>query len=154
MGLLEIQERVTTWRCHPIIASFSDSIFDPMWRFPETYSVNEVITGHDGVFLVSAENVDEYVQIFQPQCLRHSASSGKAFRLDYLNFKVAKGMTYERVLIVPTEPIAKFITSGIPLEATPACSFYVAVTRAKQSVAIVLDRSGKSSLPFWTPEKT
>lgn len=151
-GLLDIQESVTTWRCHPVVAKFSDSIFDPSWRFPETKSKNETVTDHDGVFLVSTKHVTEYVRLFQPQCLRHSVSSGKAFELDYLNFKVSKGMTYERVLIVPTVPITKFIASGACLEANSAASFYVAVTRAKQSVAIVLDKAGSSSLPFWRPE--
>ena len=152
-GLLEIQESVTTWRCHPAIAQFSDSIFDPSWKFPETQSKNDTITDHDGVFLVPAKHVTEYVRLFQPQCLRHSVASGKDFELDYLNFKVSKGMTYERVLIVPTAPIAKFIASGTYLEANSAASFYVAVTRAKQSVAIVLDKAGGSSLPIWRPTR-
>jgi hypothetical protein len=60
-------------------------------------------------------------------------------------------MTYKRVLIVPTAPIAKFISAGTHLEANSASSFYVAVTRAKQSVAIVIDQAGTSSLPFWKP---
>ncbi len=150
-GLLTISESVTTWRCHPVVAKFSDTIFDPSWKFPETQSKNETVTGHDGVFLVSESHVAEYVRTFKPQCLRHSVSSGKRFDLDYLNFKVSKGMTYERVLIVPTAPIAKFISTGTHLEANSASSFYVAVTRAKQSVAIVLDKPGSSLLPFWKP---
>ncbi|WP_186198829.1 UvrD-helicase domain-containing protein [Burkholderia gladioli] len=150
-GLLDIFESVTTWRCHPLIAKFSDSIFDPSWKFPETQSRNDMVTEHDGVFLVSTKHVTEYVRIFQPQCLRYNVSSGKAFDFDYLNFKVSKGMTYERVLIIPTAPIAKFIASGTYLEANSASSFYVAVTRARQSVAIVLDKAGTSSLPFWHP---
>lgn len=151
-GLLEIVESVTTWRCHPVIAKFSDSIFDPSWRFPETQSKSETVTAHDGVFLVAPEHVTEYVRLYKPQCLRHSVSSGKVFDLDYLNFKVSKGMTFERVLIVPTAPIAKFIATRTPLEASSASSFYVAVTRAKQSVAIVLDKAGGSLLPFWRPD--
>ena len=150
-GLLKILESVTTWRCHPVVAKFSDSIFDPSWKFPETQSKNETVTDHDGVFLVLPEHVTEYVRSYQPQCLRHSVSSGKSFDLDYLNFKVSKGMTFERVLIVPTAPIAKFIAAGTHLEASSASSFYVAVTRAKQSVAIVLDSAGESLLPFWRP---
>jgi hypothetical protein len=150
-GELEIVESMTTWRCHPVVAKFSDSIFDPSWEFPETRSKNEAVTGHDGVFLVATKNVTEYVRSFQPQCLRYNALAGRAFDLDYLNFKVSKGVTFERVLIVPTGPIAKFITSGIHLEANSASSFYVAVTRARQSVAIIMDRAGKSALPYWVP---
>ncbi|MFT4510350.1 UvrD-helicase domain-containing protein [Caballeronia sp. 15711] len=150
-GLLEIKDSVITWRCHPHIAAFSDTIFDPSWKFPATRSENDTVTDHDGVYLVANKHVDEYVGLYQPQCLRHSVNSGKKFNLDFLNFKVSKGMTFERVLIVPTAPIAKFITSGAYLEATSASSLYVAVTRAKQSVAIVLDESGASALRFWRP---
>jgi DNA helicase II / ATP-dependent DNA helicase PcrA len=149
-GLLEIKESVTTWRCHGTVATFSDTIFDPSWKFPATVSKNENATGHDGVFLVASKDVPAYVRLFTPQCLRHSIAAGKTFELDYLNFRVAKGMTYERVLIVPTAPIAKFISSGKHLEASAASTFYVAITRAKQSVAIVIDAAGASMLPFWT----
>lgn len=150
-GLLEIKDSVITWRCQPHIAAFSDTIFDSSWGFPATQSKNDAVTDHDGVYLVNTEHVNEYVEMYKPQCLRHSASSGKKFALDFLNFKVSKGMTCERVLIIPTEPIKKFVQSGTYLEPTPASSFYVAVTRAKQSVAIVLDEAGESVIPFWQP---
>lgn len=150
-GLLAIKDSVITWRCQPDIAAFSDTIFDSSWGFPATESQNNAVTDHDGVYLVSTAHVNAYVDMYKPQCLRHSVSSGKNFDLDFLNFKVSKGMTYERVLIIPTGPIAKFIKSGAYLEPKPASSFYVAVTRAKQSVAIVLDASGAAKLPFWQP---
>lgn len=151
LGVLEIIENNTTWRCHHDIAAFSDTIFDSSWSFPQTESRNETITGHDGVFLVSHEHIDEYIAHFHPQCLHDSAKSGKAFHLDYLNFGIAKGAAYERVLIVPTNNIVKFIQSGIQLEPKPAARFYVAVTRAKQSVAIAVQEPGISKLPFWKP---
>lgn len=150
-GLLEIKDSVITWRCQPQIAAFSDTIFDSSWGFPATQSKNDAVTDHDGVFLVTTKHVNAYVEKYKPQCLRHSVISGKKFDLDFLNFKVSKGMTYERVLIIPTVPITKFIQAGTYLEPTPASSFYVAVTRAKQSVAIVLDEAGTSALPFWQP---
>ena len=151
-GILAITENSTTWRCRPEIAAFSDTIFDSDWSFPPTESKNTRVTGHDGVFLVRSEHVYEYVDQFTPQCLRHGASSGKAFALDnYMNFGVAKGTAYERVLIVPTVPIESFIRSGTTLPPVPAARFYVAVTRAAQSVAIVLDAHGTSQLPRWQP---
>ena len=149
VGLLDISESVFTWRCHPRIAAFSDTIFDPSWKFPETHSKNDTTTDHDGVYLVGGGHVAQYVSQYQPQCLRHSVGSGKDYDLDYLNFKISKGMAYERVLIVPTEPIAKFVSHGTHLAPGPASSFYVAVTRARQSVAIVLDVAHASTLPRW-----
>lgn len=71
-----------------------------------------MITPHDGVFLVRKTHVRQYVETFQPQCLRNSISSGKEFDLDYMNFGVSKGQTFNRVLIYPTEPIGKFISKG------------------------------------------
>lgn len=150
-GVLTISESNTTWRCHPKIAEFSDTIFDPCWCFPITKSVNTTVTGHDGVFLLHPQHLTHYVERFRPLCLRDSANSGKEFELNYVNFKLAKGMTRERVLIVPTDGIKKFIQSRVPLEPVPAAKFYVAVTRAAQSVAIIIDSAARSELPYWAP---
>lgn len=148
-GLLDIIESSTTWRCHSNIAAFSDTIFDSCWEFPETYSMNEVQTEHDGVFLVPKKYVAEYIARYRPQCLRDSVKSGKEFSFDFMNFKISKGSTFERVLIIPTAGIVNFIQKGEYLKPGPAASFYVAVTRAKQSVAIVIDNPGSSTLPCW-----
>lgn len=150
-GVLHITENVTTWRCHPRIAEFSDSIFDSGWSFPRTNSANELITGHDGVFLVRRKHVNEYLTRLRPMCLRDSANSGKGFDLDFTNFRLAKGMTFERVFIAPTNGIVRFVQTGAYLEPIAAAKFYVAVTRASQSVAIAVDEPGDSLLPYWNP---
>uniref|UniRef100_Q46N05 UvrD-like helicase ATP-binding domain-containing protein n=1 Tax=Cupriavidus pinatubonensis (strain JMP 134 / LMG 1197) TaxID=264198 RepID=Q46N05_CUPPJ len=151
LGRLAIRESVETWRCHPKIAAFSDTIFDASWAFPSTVSRNDAMTDHDGVFLLTKKHVRDYVERFAPQCLRSMAGSGKEFNLDFMNFKVAKGSTFERVLIMPTAGITDFVRKGSSLEPVPAASFYVAVTRAAQSVAMVIDNAGASTLPYWTP---
>lgn len=150
-GVLTIMESTTTWRCHPKIAEFSDTIFHPGWAFPKTVSANQDVTGHDGMFLLRCEHVREYVSRFSPRCLRDSANSGKSCDLDYLNFKLAKGQSWDRVLIAPTGGIIGFVQSGTHLNPIAAAKFYVAVTRAAQSVAIILDQPGNSSLPYWVP---
>lgn len=150
-GILKISESAETWRCRPEIAAFADTVFDKRWGFPGTLSRNNTVSGHDGVFLVCPEDVYRYVKEFRPLCLRSSANSGKAFDLEYVNFRLAKGTQCTRVLIVPTRGIERFLQSGIVLESIPAASFYVAVTRAFQSVGIVLAEPGKSVLPYWDP---
>ena len=150
-GILKISENCVTWRCRPEIAAFADTIFDSSWSFPPTESKNLKVSGHDGVFLVRPEHVYEYVAEFGPRCLRSTANSGKDFDLDYVNFRLAKGTEYDRVLVVPTNGITKFVRDGTPLDPTPAACFYVAVTRAAQSVAIVIPQPGVSALPFWEP---
>jgi predicted secreted protein len=94
-----------------------------------------------GVYLVHSKHVDQYSTI----------ASGKEFALDFMNFKVSKGATFERVLIMPTAPIKAFIQKQTYLESTSAATFYVAATRAKQSLAIIIDKPGRSKLPVWVP---
>jgi hypothetical protein len=104
-----------------------------------------------GVYLVHSKHVDQYVERYRPQCLRSTIASGKEFALDFMNFKVSKGATFERVLIMPTAPIKAFIQKQTYLESTSAATFYVAATRAKQSLAIIIDKPGRSKLPVWVP---
>jgi hypothetical protein len=56
-------------------------------------------------------------------------------------------MSVERVLIGPTQPMVKFLRSGMALEDQAACSLYVAVTRARTSVAFVDDKPQSLRLP-------
>lgn len=150
-GCLSISYATVTYRCRKEISEFSDSIFNERWDFPRTISENNDETGHDGVFLVRSEHVYEYIEQYRPQCLRNSISSAKSLDLPFQNFKGVKGATFERVIIAPTKNIENFVKKGIPLEATAAAVFYVAVTRAKQSLAIILDEPGKSLLRYWSP---
>ena len=73
------------------------------------------------------------------------------FVFDFINFKASKGSTFERILIIPTSGIEAFIQKNEYLESTAAATFYVAVTRAQQSVAIVIGKPGQSNLPIWKP---
>jgi DNA helicase II / ATP-dependent DNA helicase PcrA len=102
------------------------------------------------VFLFRAQHVDAYVAAFKPQSLRHSVSSAKTLQLTFMNFRVAKGAKFQRPLIAPTSNVAEFVRCGTCIEPLAASSFYVAVTRAEQSVAIVLDDPGASMLPYST----
>lgn len=52
-------------------------------------------------------------------------------------FGLSKGKTYDRVLIIPTEPMIKFLTQGIT---DKNYKFYIAVTRARYSVAFLFDK--------------
>jgi DNA helicase II / ATP-dependent DNA helicase PcrA len=113
--------------------------------------MNDETTGHDGLFVVHPEHVGAYMERYQPMCLRHSASSARTIQLPFINFGIAKGRSANRVLIAPTAPIANFLETGKQLDDLAACSLYVAVTRARASVAFVSDRGEKLGLPVWAP---
>lgn len=150
-GLLEIDQSCTTWRSNQAIADFADSIFAPKWAFGRTVSQNGETTGHDGLYAVATRDVHAYVGTFSPLCLRHSAASATHLDLPFRTFRLAKGMSVERVLIAPTGPQIDFRCRRKQLADTPCCSLYVAVTRARYSVAFVVDDPTTLNLPVWTP---
>jgi hypothetical protein len=151
-GRLSVTHECRTWRSNQVIADFADRIFDSSWGFQSTESQNAIETGHDGVFAVAVADAITYLERYQPLCLRSMASSGNAVALPYVNIGIAKGMDVERVLIWPTEGVTKFLANGTALKATPCCSLYVAVTRARHSVAFLAEKPEKLGLPIWTPD--
>jgi superfamily I DNA/RNA helicase len=142
-GLCKITDSVKTWRFNASIASFSDVIHDSALQFPQTISLNDEITGHDGVFLVNEGNLDSYMAKYSPTVLRYNASRKSPEDAEIFTFKSAKGLTRDRVVILSTQPIVKLLTNGTNLTSQSACDLYVATTRARSSVALVVDDAAK-----------
>lgn len=139
-GRLETKELSETWRSNQGIADFSDRIFPTELGFAPTISQNKMVTGHDGVFLVHEQYLATYLEKYQPVPLRGSKASGKHLTdLEFKNIGTAKGLTYDRVIIFPTNPMLKLIANGKPLADKSACLFYVGITRARASVAIIVN---------------
>ncbi len=152
-GLLDVSHRVETWRANQAIADFSDQLFPCDFEFAPTISRQESVTGHDGMFAITAADVPNYMREFQAQPLRESKTTAQTFNLPFRNFGKVKGLTFNRVLIFPTKPITDYLTLGTNLKPKTACGLYVAVTRAKHSVAIVVPKPGATSLTPWTATK-
>ncbi|WP_423464318.1 UvrD-helicase domain-containing protein [Promicromonospora sp. MS192] len=148
-GLLEVQHNADTWRSNQEIATFSDTIFPPKFTFPTTTSKQELVTEHDGVYAISESDVEEYLATYHPQPLRPKVTVAKAVDLPFQNFGAVKGLTFERTLIYPTQPIVQFLTRGKPLADQSACGLYVAVTRAISSVAFVVPDPNATKLRHW-----
>lgn len=140
--LLDIRFETQTHRCNQAIADLSDSLFPDIQR---TESLNHDMTGHDGIFTVSPSNVVEYVERFQPQILRFSKSTKCGqFHDQARNFGECKGLTFNRVLIFPHSAAARWLQTGDIKHVTDKeislAKLYVAITRARYSVAFVMDK--------------
>lgn len=127
-------------RCNQAICRYSSQIFP---NLPETVSClccRQSSISHQGVFLVKPSKLKEYVQSFKVTQLRWDRRTPVNPNIAVMNFGEAKGETFDRVLIYPTNDIRKWIEdcSTILSESTRA-KFYVALTRAKYSAAIVMD---------------
>lgn len=124
------------YRCVPEICDFSNKLYPDLTA---TTSGNTDKVEHRGVFLIRSVNVDEYLKIYNPIQLRYSIKSSTNENYPTLNFGNSKGLSFERVLIYPTKTINDWLIKNKELAQTSKCKFYVAITRARYSVAIVYD---------------
>jgi len=125
-----------SYRNNELICQFSSKLF-PDYVVPASNQNDEV--EHKGIFLIKENDVDAYLEQFNPIQLR--ANRSRAVNNDYIamNFGESKGLGFDRVMIYPTQPILDFILKKKNLDGTSRAKFYVAVTRAKHSVGIVYD---------------
>ena len=98
---------------------------------------------HNGLFLVKPSDYADYVARVSPMQLRDkSSSSGVDPNAPVMNFGEAKGRGFGHVAILPTQPMKAWLKDpGSKLAPQSRARFYVAMTRGRYSVAIVMDWS-------------
>ncbi len=127
------------YRCTPAICEYSNKLFPHM--LPAVSGNNE-ITGHDGVFLVSKEKIQDYLKSFQPVQLRDTIKTSTDPGYASMNFGKSKGLTLDRVLIYASGPMVAWMSdNSVELTQAARSKFYVALTRAKSSVGIVVSKA-------------
>lgn len=137
------------------ICDFSNLIFSSE-AWPSTtsdFSPSEI--EHLGLFLVNKTDVDEYLSRYNPMQLRYNITTHINPSYKAINFKLSKGATYNRTLLYPTKKILDWIFDNKKLASDTQCAFYVAVTRARYSVAIVIDDkylNCQCDIPLWNSE--
>ncbi len=126
---------MTNFRCNKSICDLSNKLFP---NFQATASGNNDTTEHSGVFLIKEQDIENYLQKFEPIQLRDSKRTNVNENYRVMNFGEAKGLSFDRVLIYPTEPFIKWLKdNNAELAETSRSKLYVAITRARHSVAII-----------------
>jgi hypothetical protein len=132
-GVATIEENMVSRRFNNNICAFANRVY------PNTKNIitcmNDV-TEHDGVFIIESCDVEQYCEHFKPVVLKYSRATDVGDRASY-NYGECKGMTFDRVLLYPTQPFVAFL-SGKKLDKQEKC--YVAVTRPRYSLAIVVNK--------------
>ncbi|MDR2652239.1 MAG: UvrD-helicase domain-containing protein [Prevotellaceae bacterium] len=136
------------YRCNQSICDFSDKLYP---NLPKTTSQNNTSTEHDGIFLIKQQDIDAYFNQYEPIQLRDSKKTTINEEYSVMNFGESKGLSFDRVLIYPTNPILKWLKNNDSVLAdTSRSKFYVAITRARYSVGIVVDNDyNENQFPFW-----
>jgi DNA helicase-2/ATP-dependent DNA helicase PcrA len=123
------------YRCNEQICDLSNKLFP---NFQATTSGNKDVTEHSGVFFIKEEDINAYLAKFEPMQLRDNKKTTVNENYRVMNFGEAKGLSFDRVLIYPTTPYIEWLKNNrSELKETSRSKFYVAITRAKHSVAIV-----------------
>lgn len=96
--------------------------------------------GHEGLFVVGTLDVDPYLAMTGAMQLRHSSATQVSQLHEVMTFGACKGLGYEHVLIFPTkDQVAWFKDPAAELKAQGRSRLYVALTRARKSVGVVVD---------------
>jgi len=127
-------------RCNHAICTYASGLYTDL---PETITCSccgNTKICHQGVFLVRPNDLNEYVRKYEVIQLRWDNRREVLPDIRVMNFGEAKGETFDRVLIYPTNDMAKWVNdSSAKLSDTAKAKFYVALTRARYSAAIVID---------------
>jgi DNA helicase-2/ATP-dependent DNA helicase PcrA len=97
---------------------------------------------HEGIFVIKSKDVDKYlIQYPETIQLRWSMITNTSFLNPVFNFGESKGKTFDRVLVYPTADMEKWMfNNNVSLKNETRAKFYVAITRARFSVAIVCEK--------------
>ncbi|MDR4496391.1 MAG: UvrD-helicase domain-containing protein [Candidatus Scalindua sp.] len=130
---LTTQEINDCYRCNQRICDFANKLFPDL---PQAVSKNKSITGHDGIFCIHNCEVRSYIDTYNPTILKYNK---RADTLGFyaLNIGLAKGRTFNRVLIFPTQPMLNYLKTDDLSKVGDKHKLYVAVTRAKYSATFV-----------------
>lgn len=124
-----------SYRNNQIICDLANKMYPTM---KPCDSVMNKITEHDGIFWVHENDIDKYVDAYNPVQLRHDKRTKANPRTTTMNFGSSKGLTFNRVLIYPTKPMLDWLSGKHKdMKNESLSKFYVAVTRARYSVAFV-----------------
>lgn len=138
-----IEERSVSWRCNQAICDWADRLYPDLAR---TTALNHERTGHDDVVCLARNDVPAYIEKFNPVILRWDRNTD-TFGFQATNMRASKGCTYDRVMIIPTGPMRQYLKTGDLEALTSKAALYVAVTRARHSVAFVVSRGEANYVP-------
>jgi len=143
----QVSQLADCWRSTPEVCSLADTVHQGEGYAPTVSKVSiPTPKTHNGIFYVSSQDVDSYIKQHNPLILRYSSATGKDLDIhdNLMTFGDSKGLTCDNVLILPTEPMLKFLKGlkdpfAKSSTGTSKNKFYVAITRARYSVAFIVD---------------
>lgn len=127
-------------RCNQSICKYSSLLYPDLPETTPCSCCTNTDIEHQGLFLIKPSQVDEYVRTYNPVQLRWDRKVNVHSDYKVMNFGEAKGETSDRVLIYPTKDMIEWVSdNSVKLSDSARAKFYVALTRARFSAAIVME---------------
>lgn len=156
----KMMEVALNWRSLQSICDIADEVHKGAYQATKSAVVDipPVFTHHHGAFIVKQSEVTDYITAYDPMVLRWNVASGKQYipaHARCYNFGASKGLGFDRALVVPTDSQMHFVLDGntpFPIKAETAQNkLYVAITRARYSLAFVMPDNKAEGLrfPLW-----
>lgn len=133
-------------RCPQVVCDLANTLYSDL----NMKSVKKVDNEDVGTYLVSMDNVSMFIEHYKPTVLYYNISSLNKFiskldgdiNFESITFGKSKGLSFDNVLILPTKEMENHIIKGRhKMSDTVIAQFYVAITRSKNNVAILSDKS-------------
>lgn len=139
----------TNHRCIQEICEFSNQVFPKLAKATSSASA---INEHTGIFIVNKKDVPSYIKYCNPMQLRHDKRTNVKNYCPVMNYGNSKGLTFDHVLIYPTNPIIDWLKNkDTELNTVSRSKLYVAITRARYSVAFIYDKEIEGLKKFIPP---
>lgn len=144
-------------RCNQQICDFSSQLFSKLSMEACDCVDCHPDKEHQGVFLVFSDECNSYLKRYKPmQMIWDNRTKYNEF-YPYMTYGSSKGLSFNRVLIYPTTNIKKWLLGcSVTLAKMTKAKLYVAITRARYSVAFLIDKKEyknikKQYLNIWNP---
>ncbi len=132
-------------RNNKLICDYSSKLYPNLKKTEPCHCCHNDIVKHKGIFIVRKKDVSTYLSKYNPVQLKWDSRVSVNKDYQSFNFGETKGLTFERVLIYPTEAMKNWIqNNNSKLESSTRAKLYVGITRAIYSVAIVFDYDDKN----------
>jgi DNA helicase-2/ATP-dependent DNA helicase PcrA len=132
--ICERRDRAESYRCHQSICDFASDLFP---HYEPMRSQNHDSEDHQGIIEITPDEVHQYVERHHPTVLRYQRTVDTLGQ-PAINMGEAKGSTFDHVLIFPTRPMRQYLLDKDVTKLKTREHLYVAVTRARHSVAFVV----------------
>ncbi len=134
--LCRVENWTVSYRSNQAICDFADALYP---HLPTTTSANHALVEPGGILMLKPDQVAAHVAACRPVILRYNVGF-ETLGFTATNFGASKGSTHDHVVIFPTAAIKRYLKTGDPTQLADETrsKLYVAVTRAKHSVAFVV----------------